>query len=313
VLLTTDSFEVHVTLRGVDGTRKKPDTTNSNNNKNAPAVEPSSPVAVTDGNNNDNNNNNNKEPVQAPVDKPTEIVKPTEPAVAPTTDEESKPAPTESAPAPTETKPVEAPVPVKEPGKEPEAAKPVTEPESTAAATTGSGDSPANYPFRYRGPPLDPAKKTELANQWGRWSLVDTKPRPSKAEVCGSFLHCDVPHDKFPAHAWQTDKEFLQRFLTQAEELVTRARETILAEYGESKFDQPGKSLEERSANFQLSVRRVGESKERPPGRREVLENAGWTTPRSYYGLVRRLLHAIVTQDTFTFVMGGHSAAAAHG
>jgi len=37
--------------------------------------------------------------------------------------------------------------------------------------------------------------------------------------------------------------------------------------------------------------------------------NGGWTTKRSFNGLVRRLLHAMMTQDTFTVVMGGHSAA----
>ena len=145
--------------------------------------------------------------------------------------------------------------------------------------------------------------------------LADAKPRPSVAEVCGTFPHCDVPRDKFPSRAWQTDQEFLERFLTQAQELLTRAQETILAEYGESKFDKPDKTLEERGANFQLTMRKLGLGKgsEHPPGKREVIDNAGWITPRSFQGLVRRLLHAIVTQDTFTFVMGGHSAAAAHG
>merc|ERR1719491_1213110 len=41
--------------------------------------------------------------------------------------------------------------------------------------------------------------------------------------------------------------------------------------------------------------------------------NGGWTTKRSFDGLVRRLLHAMMTQDTFTVVMGGHSAAAGQG
>ena len=30
--------------------------------------------------------------------------------------------------------------------------------------------------------------------------------------------------------------------------------------------------------------------------------NGGWTTKRSFDGLVRRLLHAMMTQDTFTVV-----------
>ena len=36
-------------------------------------------------------------------------------------------------------------------------------------------------------------------------------------------------------------------------------------------------------------------------------------TTRSWKGLQRRLLHAIMTQDSFVLSMGGHSAAARHG
>jgi hypothetical protein len=41
--------------------------------------------------------------------------------------------------------------------------------------------------------------------------------------------------------------------------------------------------------------------------------NGGWTTKRSFSGLVRRLLHAMTTQDTFTVVLGGHNAAQGEG
>ena len=41
--------------------------------------------------------------------------------------------------------------------------------------------------------------------------------------------------------------------------------------------------------------------------------NGGWTTESSYEGLVRRLLHAMMTNDDFVVVIGGHSAAAGHG
>lgn len=48
-------------------------------------------------------------------------------------------------------------------------------------------------------------------------------------------------------------------------------------------------------------------------GKRGDRGDGGWTTKRSFNGLVRRLLHAMMTQDTFTVVMGGHSAAAGQG
>ena len=38
----------------------------------------------------------------------------------------------------------------------------------------------------------------------------------------------------------------------------------------------------------------------------------GWTTQRSFASLIRRLIHAMMTKDTFTVVLAGHSAAAGH-
>lgn len=46
---------------------------------------------------------------------------------------------------------------------------------------------------------------------------------------------------------------------------------------------------------------------------RSAKSRGGWTTESSFDGLVRRLLHAIMTNDEFTVVVGGHSAAAGHG
>jgi hypothetical protein len=35
--------------------------------------------------------------------------------------------------------------------------------------------------------------------------------------------------------------------------------------------------------------------------------DGGWTTERSFDGLARRILHAVMTEDQFTLVMTGHS------
>lgn len=49
-----------------------------------------------------------------------------------------------------------------------------------------------------------------------------------------------------------------------------------------------------------------------PPTKIEA-QGKQWTTRQSLDGLARRLIHAIMTGDTFNMVMGGHSAAAGHG
>ena len=48
-------------------------------------------------------------------------------------------------------------------------------------------------------------------------------------------------------------------------------------------------------------------------GKAIMNERGGWTTPGSWKGLKRRLLHAIMTEDSFVFAMGGHSSSAGHG
>jgi hypothetical protein len=156
-------------------------------------------------------------------------------------------------------------------------------------------------------PPLTPERADALAKEWGKWEFVDKKAaqRP-KEDYCGQFPNRDIPRDKFPANAWQTDTEYLKDWLDQGTKLVDRALEAILSEYGRGKNDEPGKSFEEREKEmFQWLII---EPKTNPPGKNLVSE-AGWTTQKSFEGLTRRVLHSIVTQDPFTFVVGGHSAA----
>lgn len=156
-------------------------------------------------------------------------------------------------------------------------------------------------------PPLTSERADALAKEWGRWEFVDKKAtqRP-KEDYCGKFPNRDIPRDKFPANAWQTDTEYLKDWLDQGTKLVDRALEAILSEYGRGTKDEPGKSFEEREKEmFQWLILEPGTN---PPGKGLVLE-AGWTTQKSFEGLTRRVLHSIVTQDPFTFVVGGHSAA----
>jgi len=154
-----------------------------------------------------------------------------------------------------------------------------------------------------------------LADKWGAWSLVDSKAdRRPYEDFFAAYPHRDIPWQDLPSAAWQVDTSYVEEFLKQGVDLVDRSMEAILGEYGHSKFDEPSRSFEERSEMFQLTMTDL--ENEDDGNRRELYtgnDNGGWTTERSYKSLVRRLLHAIVTEDSFTFTMGGHSAAAGHG
>ena len=160
----------------------------------------------------------------------------------------------------------------------------------------------------------DNALKKELADKWGSWTWEDPKAadRP-KDDFAGGFPNRDIPWDQFPANAWQTDQDYLSKFLPEAKAQVERAMEAIMAEYGMSKFDIPEKGdlearLEESPFRTLVVDFEAGESWDK-----EHDNLGGWMSQSYFDGLVRRLMHALITQDTFTLVMGGHSAAAGHG
>lgn len=132
---------------------------------------------------------------------------------------------------------------------------------------------------------------------FGSWTLVDTKrsTRPAN-DFYTKYPSRDVPWEDFPDTAWQKDEEYLPKFLEEGIALAERALEAILTEYGFGK--------DQDSRDFSQRIKLLGAQVEKTePG--AVILNGD-----SYKGLVRRILHAIVTEDTFTFAMSGHSAAA---
>jgi hypothetical protein len=161
-------------------------------------------------------------------------------------------------------------------------------------------------------PPLTPERSQQLADEWGKWEFTDVKERPKETEFATLFPNKDVPRDQFPPNAWQTDREYLDKWLDESLKLVDRSMEAILSEYGFGKKDLPNDDFDTRSEIFRL--RFIDFNKDSPPRRKEDYPgDGGYTTERSFRGLVRRVLHALMVRDTFTLVVGGHSAAAGHG
>jgi hypothetical protein len=162
-----------------------------------------------------------------------------------------------------------------------------------------------------RGKAMNDTLRQELAQKWGSWTMTvlenDNTKRPTD-DYYAQYPNRDVPYSKFPPNAWQTDPEYLSQFLPQALALVRRSMEAILTEYGHGRDDEPTRSFEERSQGFRFmltdNVNDFSQSSN---------VGGGKTTPSSFNGLVRRLLHAVWTEDHFVVVMGGHSAAAGHG
>lgn len=165
--------------------------------------------------------------------------------------------------------------------------------------------------------PIDVETAAAVAKQWGKWHFWDgdESTRPTD-DYCGKYPNRDIPGTDFPDTAWQVDAVFVNHVLNDAEELISRAMEAIFTEYGKGK-PLPPEGLAERMKMFHWDkVDFSDPSSDKPPAKyakKGDRGNGGWTTNRSYDGLVKRLLHACMTNDSFTVVMGGHSAAAGHG
>jgi hypothetical protein len=162
---------------------------------------------------------------------------------------------------------------------------------------------------------LDEKTKNKLIEKWGQWHFWDgDKDMRPKTDYCATYPNRDIPGDDFPDEAWQVDAVYVNHFLNEAEKLISRAMEAIFTEYGKGK-PLPPEKLEERLKMFHWEMYDLSKNEVPPPefGRSGKREIGGWTTQRSFDGLVRRLLHAMVTEDTFTVVLAGHSAAKGEG
>jgi hypothetical protein len=186
-----------------------------------------------------------------------------------------------------------------------------TPPETPAETSTKTLPAANRLTYKRRGQPMSDEERKKMSDKWGSWTLVDDKERPQE-DYYEEYPNRDIPRSKFPSNAWQIDKDYLDKFLPEAIALAQRAQEAILAEYG--KTEGP---WENRTDMFQVEMLETLEgqtSLEAGKGAaRPSLVKGGWTTTKSWEGFVRRVLHAVMTEDMFVFAMGGHSAAAGHG
>mmetsp|Transcript_7682 Transcript_7682/g.21375 ORF Transcript_7682/g.21375 Transcript_7682/m.21375 type:complete len:812 (+) Transcript_7682:46-2481(+) len=193
-----------------------------------------------------------------------------------------------------------------------------------AAASTDEGDSSNPYVYsKMAALTSDPllanlteAQRQELEEKFGRWRFWDgdEESRP-KEDALAKFPNRDMPGEDMPEEMWQADAVFVNHILNDAEKLVSRAMEAIFSDYGRGK-PQPPEGYTQRIQMFKME--RVDLATQTTPPEDYVprtgqRSKGGWTTTKSFDGLVRRLLHVIQTNDEFVVVLGGDAAAAGHG
>jgi hypothetical protein len=161
----------------------------------------------------------------------------------------------------------------------------------------------------------------KLTQQFGAWTLVDEKiqQRPTDKFLHNMKQNHDWPLSKFPDGAWQTDTEYLSQFLQQAIGLTVRTKEAILLEYGLPGIylvdDTISSSFQDASAKknpfamqfFNAATESFPHNKQGNVG---PLNQGGWMSTQTMASIKRRLLHAIMTEGSFTLATVGHNAAA---
>jgi len=158
-------------------------------------------------------------------------------------------------------------------------------------------------------------KMQEVREKWGAWNFIDEKESRFEADF-SDVEYKDLPTDKFPHDAWQGDATYVSSFVKEARALVTRMQEGIYAEYGSplNKTQDDGTIIpltsdeqEERDDMWKIHVFDTEEDPKTLKGGIAKLSRV------AFDGLVRKLLHAMMSNDDFFAVLGGHSAAAGHG
>jgi len=184
---------------------------------------------------------------------------------------------------------------------------PGTEDFPELSAAKGRPYYPILNHFQRRDPTSDYAK------HWGYFDFQDPnskwdgkmRPQPSNYH---EVPNRDVSNSDFPKDAWQTDDEYMKAFLKQAKLLVNRSMEAVYGEYGVGLPEDGSIELSEEDM--------INRDKFFPFILKDTINSPGggsYSTKQSFDGIARRMIHHIMTGDTFKLVMGGHSAAAGHG
>ena len=113
----------------------------------------------------------------------------------------------------------------------------------------------------------------------------------------------EIDKEDFPIGSWQTDDQYITKFISEGRKLIQRVQSAIHEEYGWNEAEENGEM-----GGIQLVVD-ADQSTITLGGKNTV----AWMYQSSFQALAKKLLNAMMTNDHFFVTLGGHSAAAGHG
>ena len=162
-------------------------------------------------------------------------------------------------------------------------------------------------------------KLQEIRDRYGYWDFnddynnneVDDGHRPvvdwltignmKKGEY--NPLLGEIDKEDFPIGSWQTDDQYITKFIIEGRKLIQRVQSAIHEEYGWNEAEENGEM-----GGIQLVVD-ADQSTITLGGKNTV----AWMYQSSFKALAKKLLNSMMTNDHFFVTLGGHSAAAGHG
>ena len=154
----------------------------------------------------------------------------------------------------------------------------------------------------------------QVISKWGQWTSLDTSDviMPDFP----AYESRDIPSADFPEQSWQRNKDYLKDFLGNGKELIERVKQGIYAEYGYDSSTLTGADLQEmrdkQDEFFSVIVYEDDDKNVKIAKGQAVDEHTGRNMPGiahmntgAWEGLVRKLLHAVMTSDYFFVVAVG--------
>lgn len=149
-------------------------------------------------------------------------------------------------------------------------------------------------------------RMNKISEEWGAWDFNDEHPEIRPIANFDTIPYKDMMNKDFPEKAWQMDQKYVTDFIAEGRKLVDRVREGIYAEYGHPSKGLSEEEIEARNDLFKIHIT----EDEKPPAIKD-----GWAfiTKKGLEMYAKKLVHGMMSNDEFYFIMGGHSAAAGHG
>lgn len=163
-------------------------------------------------------------------------------------------------------------------------------------------------------------RMSDYTARYGKWE-APLFPGDQMQTFYHDYWYKDVPAEKFPNDSWQANPTYMKKFLTQARSHVRRVQEAIYEEYGFGILDLD--TVKDKAEIDRIKALRrdfmgvkVGNVVFRDGGTLidgRPFRGVGYINRVGWEGLVRKLSHAIMTEDDFYVVVAGPPGATYEG